>query len=127
MTTRHPYLDGGYPRAYAHRGWHLGDLAGCENTMAAFRRAVVEGFGYLELDVHASADGVAFVHHDALLGRTTDGSGPIAERSAAELASVLVRGREPLPRLEQVLTELPDTRITVELKSGAAEIGRAHV
>ena len=65
MTTRHPYLDGGYPRAYAHRGWHLGDLAGCENTMAAFRRAVVEGFGYLELDVHASADGVAFVHHDA--------------------------------------------------------------
>jgi glycerophosphoryl diester phosphodiesterase len=120
MTTRHPYLDGGYPRAYAHRGWHLGDLAGCENTMAAFRRAVVEGFGYLELDVHASADGVAFVHHDALLGRTTDGSGPIAERSAAELASVLVRGREPLPRLEQVLTELPDTRITVELKSGAA-------
>ena len=33
---------------------------------------------------------------------------------------MLVRGREPLPRLEQVLTELPDTRITVELKSGAA-------
>ena len=120
MTTRHPYLDGGYPRAYAHRGWHLGDLAGCENTMAAFRRAVAEGFGYLELDVHASADGVAFVHHDALLERTTDGRGPIALQSAAELGSVLVRGREPLPRLKQVLTELPDTRITVELKSGAA-------
>ena len=46
--------------------------------------------------------------------------GPIAARTAAELAAVLVRGREPLPRLEQVLTELPDTRITVELKSGAA-------
>jgi CxxC motif-containing protein (DUF1111 family) len=55
----HPYLAGPRPRAYAHRGWHTGDLAGCENTLAAFARAVAEGFGYLELDVHASADGVA--------------------------------------------------------------------
>ncbi|HVH21118.1 MAG TPA: glycerophosphodiester phosphodiesterase [Pseudonocardia sp.] len=120
MNPRHPYLDGGYPRAYAHRGWHLDELAGCENTLAAFHRAVREGFGYLELDVHASRDGVPIVHHDALLGRTTDGSGPIAALTAAELAGVRVRGREPLPRLEQVLTELPATRITAELKSGEA-------
>ncbi len=119
MPDRHPYLDGVHPRAYAHRGWHVGDLAGCENTMAAFRRAADEGFGYLELDVHASRDGVVIVHHDAILGRTTDGSGPIAARTAAELTTVLVRGREPIPRLEQVLTELPDTRITIELKSAA--------
>ena len=26
--SRHPYLDGGYPRAYAHRGWHLDELTG---------------------------------------------------------------------------------------------------
>ena len=116
---RHPYFDGPYPRAYAHRGWHIDDLAGCENTLAAFRRAVDEGFGYLEMDVHASADGVPIVHHDALLGRTTDGSGPISARTAAALADVRVRGREPLPPLEQVLTELPDTRMTIELKSDA--------
>ena len=120
MDSRHPYLDGGYPRAYAHRGWHLDELAGYENTLAAFHRAVREGFGYLELDVHASRDGVAIVHHDPLLDRTTDGTGPIAARTAAELAGVRVRRREPLPSLEQVLTELPTTRITVELKSGAA-------
>ena len=42
MPVRHPYLDGAYPRAYAHRGWHLDDLTGCENTMAAFRRAVFD-------------------------------------------------------------------------------------
>ena len=39
------------------------------------RRAAAEGFGYLELDVHASADGVAVVHHDVALDRTTDGTG----------------------------------------------------
>lgn len=118
-VPRHPYLDGPYPRAYAHRGWHIGDLDGCENTLAAFRRAVQEGFAYLEMDVHATADGVPVVHHDALLDRTTDGHGPIALRTAAALADVRVRGREPLPLLEQVLAELPDTRITVELKSDA--------
>jgi glycerophosphoryl diester phosphodiesterase len=116
----HPYLSGPHPRAYAHRGWHLDDLDGCENTLAAFRRAVDEGFAYLELDVHASADGVAHVHHDARLDRTTDGSGALAARTSAELAGVLVRGREPIPRLDEVLAALPDTRITIELKATAA-------
>jgi glycerophosphoryl diester phosphodiesterase len=118
-VPRHPYFDGPYPRAYAHRGWHIDDLAGCENTLAAFHGAVAEGFTYLEMDVHASADRVAVVHHDPTLDRTTDGSGPISAHTVAALAGVRVRGREPLPLLEQVLTELPDTRITVELKSDA--------
>lgn len=116
----HPYLDGPHPRAYAHRGWHTGDLAGYENTLAAFTRAVEEGFGYLELDVHASADGIAVIHHDALLDRTTDGTGRLAAHTAAELAKVRVRGREPIPLLSDVLAALPDTRITIELKSAAA-------
>lgn len=119
MSERHSYLDGPYPRAYAHRGWHIDELQGCENTLAAFRRAVDEGFGYLELDVHASLDGVPIVHHDATLDRLTDGTGAIAAHTAAALREVLVRGREPLPTLEQVLTELPATRMTVDIKSGA--------
>lgn len=120
MGDRHPYLDGPHPRAYAHRGWHLGELAGCENTMAAFHRAVDEGYSYLELDVHATRDGVAVVHHDPFLGRTTDTTGRIAALTSAALAQVRVRGREPIPHLEQVLKDLPDTRITIELKSDAA-------
>ncbi len=121
--TLHPYLDGPHPRAYAHRGWHLDELAGLENTMAAFSRAVDEGFGYLELDVHATADGVAVVHHDRVLDRTTDARGPLAARTAAQLDRVRVVGahrREPLPHLADVLAALPHTRVTVELKSAAA-------
>ncbi|MGQ0575838.1 MAG: glycerophosphodiester phosphodiesterase family protein [Pseudonocardia sp.] len=120
MPDRHPYLDGPYPRAYAHRGWHIGELAGCENTLAAFTRAVDEGFGYLELDVHATADDVAVVHHDTTLDRTTDGTGPIAALRASDLAAVRVAGRESVPTLAEVLTALPATRITVELKSDQA-------
>jgi glycerophosphoryl diester phosphodiesterase len=119
-VAAHRYLDGPHPRAYAHRGWHVGELTGLENTMAAFRRAVDEGVGDLELDVHATADGVAVVHHDRTLDRTTDGTGLLATRTAADLARVRVRGSEPVPRLAEVLTALPGVRVTVELKAAAA-------
>jgi glycerophosphoryl diester phosphodiesterase len=127
-VTRHPYFDGPFPRAYAHRGWHLGDLTGCENTLAAFHRAVDEGFGYLEMDVHASADGVVMVHHDRSLDRTTDGAGLLAELPAAEIARARVGGREPVPRLDRVLAELPPTtRVTIEIKSAAAVLPTLEV
>lgn len=119
-VVRHPYLDGPYPRAYAHRGWHIGELAGCENTLAGFVKAVEEGFGYLELDVLASADGVPMVHHDLTLDRTTDGTGPLAALPAAALAELRVGGRHPVPTLAEVLTTLPHTRVTIELKAHAA-------
>ncbi len=87
--------------------------------MAGFRRAAAEGYSYLELDVRASADGVAVVHHDATLDRTTDGTGAIAGLALAEIGSARVGGREPVPTLEQLLVELPDARLTIELKDDA--------
>jgi glycerophosphoryl diester phosphodiesterase len=113
---RHPYLDGPHPRAYAHRGWHTGELAGLENTMTAFRRAVAEGFAYLELAVQATADGTVVVHHDPTLDRTTGGPGVIGALPAAAVADLRIAGREPIPLLEQVLAELPGTRLTIEIK-----------
>ena len=63
------------------------------------------------------------VHHDRTLDRTTDATGPLAARTAAELDRVRVRGahrREPIPHLRDVLAALPATRVTVELKASAA-------
>lgn len=114
----HPYLDGPYPRAYAHRGWHVG--GGPENTLAGFVRAVDEGFSYLEFDVHASADSVAVVHHDPTLDRTTDGTGRISALDSREIAGARVGGTDPVPLLADVLAALPEVRCTIEMKSAAA-------
>lgn len=107
-------------RAFAHRGWHTGDLAGLENTLLAFRRAVAEGFRYLETDVHATADGVLIAFHDAMLDRVTDARGPVAALTYREVRRALIGGREPIPTLAEVLEACPDTHLNIDPKSDSA-------
>ncbi len=114
------FLDGPSPRAFAHRGWHTGDLHGLENSLAAFRRAVDEGYRYLETDVRLTADGVPVLFHDALLDRVTDAQGPIADLTFDQLSRVRIGGRAPIPTLAEVLHALPDARFNIEPKTDAA-------
>ena len=74
-------------RPIAHRGLH--DAAGgvVENTGAAFSAAIAASYG-IETDLQMSADGEAMVHHDDVLGRLTEGSGRLAEISAAQIKLV---------------------------------------
>lgn len=116
MRASFPYLADPLPRAFAHRGWHLDELAGLENSLPAFQRAFAEGYRYIETDVHATADGVVVVHHDTHLDRTTDGSGAIASQTWAQLKNVKVGGEVALSRLEDVLEELPEARFNVDVK-----------
>ncbi|WP_020659504.1 glycerophosphodiester phosphodiesterase family protein [Amycolatopsis benzoatilytica] len=122
MRPPFPYLADPLPRAFAHRGWHLGELEGLENSLPAFQRAVAEGYRYLETDVHATSDGVVVVHHDATLDRTTDGRGPIAAQSWAQIKDVKVGGRAPLSRLEDLLEELPEAFFNVDVKADSAVV-----
>jgi glycerophosphoryl diester phosphodiesterase len=56
------------------------------------------------------------VHHDATLDRTTDAAGRIDTLSSEAVGEARVGGREPVPTLEQVLAEFPESRFTIELK-----------
>ncbi len=93
-----------YPRWIAHRG--AGKLAP-ENTLAAFRLGAAHGYRMFECDAKLSADGVAFLLHDATLERTSNGRGVAGEQPWAAL-SRLDAGRwhsrahagESLPTLE---------------------------
>src|SRR5690242_16350735 len=42
----------------------------------------------IEVDIQLSADGEAMVHHDAVLGRLTEGEGALLQKTAAELKQV---------------------------------------
>jgi glycerophosphoryl diester phosphodiesterase len=56
-----------------------------ENTLHAARLCFDQGFQAVELDVRHTADGAPVVIHDATLDRTTDGTGPVAALTIAEL------------------------------------------
>jgi len=90
---------------------HRGDpRAHPENTMAGFASAVACGADGVELDVHASSDGVPVVIHDATLDRTTAGHGAVAAHTWQELDALGV------PALPAVLRALRDHVVAVELK-----------
>jgi glycerophosphoryl diester phosphodiesterase len=116
----HAFLAGPHPRAFVHRGWHMADLAGMENSLSAFRRAWQEGYRYLETDVHATSDGVVVVHHDPALDRTTDRRGRIAALPWRTVRQARIGGREPVSRLEELLEELPGALLNIDVKTEAA-------
>ena len=102
----------------AHRGLHAPGEA-VENSLPAFEAAVVAGYG-IELDVQPSADGEPMVFHDETLDRITDQSGPIAARTADELAVLSLRGGggAKIPHLSDVLDRVAcRAPLFIEIKS----------
>ena len=98
------------PLIIAHRG---ASAHAPENTLAAFELAIEQGADGVELDVQLSQDGQVIVFHDLTVDRTTEGSGPLREKSLAEIRSldagshfdVLYRG-EPIPTLQEVFAAI---------------------
>ena len=80
MPTRLPALDPP-PIAFAHRGARA---HAPENTVEAFALALKLGATGLETDVWVTADGVAILDHDGVVGRRPRRR-PIAEVARAEL------------------------------------------
>jgi glycerophosphoryl diester phosphodiesterase len=111
-----------YPKLIAHRG---GGTVAPENTLAAMKTGHTLGFQAVEFDVKLSADGVAVLMHDPVLGRTSTGSGQVSRLTYDELAaedagnwhSSQFAG-ERIPRLTEVAQWLQshDMRANVEIK-----------
>ena len=80
-------LDWLIARPVAHRGLHDTQRNIIENTPSAFAAAVASGYG-IECDLQVSADGEAMVHHDAVLGRLTEGAARLDSMTAAALKQV---------------------------------------
>jgi len=99
MSLPNAFLD----RPIAHRALHDVTDGRPENSREAIEAAIAAGYG-IEIDVQPSRDGAAMVFHDYDLGRLAGIKGPIAQRGAPDLASmVLVGGGSGIPTLPDVL------------------------
>lgn len=109
-------------RPLAHRGLHGPGLP--ENSMAAFRAAVAQGYG-IELDVQPAADGTPLVFHDDALGRLAGREGVIASLSPAEAAATPLLGTtETIPTLSAVLDMVAGrVPVLVEIKDQDGSLG----
>jgi glycerophosphoryl diester phosphodiesterase len=132
-----PYLAAEYPLRFAHRGSRL---LWPENTAEAFQGAVELGYRYIEMDVQITRDDVVVVFHDPTLERTTNGQGPVAEWSFAELRHLDAAwwfdgGREyPLRgsgvrirSLAEVFTMWPEVHFNIDIKGPCMEWAVADV
>ncbi|MDQ1622663.1 MAG: glycerophosphoryl diester phosphodiesterase [Actinomycetota bacterium] len=80
MTTDAPAA--ARPLVYAHRG---SSGAYAEHTRAAYLQAIADGADGVECDIHLTRDQHPVLLHDANLDRTSDGTGPVAERTLEQL------------------------------------------
>jgi len=116
---------------------HRGNRAHApENTLESLLQAVALGADALEFDLRLSRDGRLVMFHDLTLERTTDGQGPLAQRTLAELKTLDAgakftpdggrsfpwRGRGVrVSSFDEVIDALPrDLPCIVELKTPAA-------
>lgn len=105
---------------------HRGDRSTApENTLAALESAIASPLEFVETDVARSRDGVPVLFHDRTLGRTTDGKGPLADRTLAQLKQLdagswysAAFAGERIPTLEEFLVVLAPTgkKALLELK-----------
>ncbi len=97
-----------------------------ENTLRSFVAAEQAGLDAIELDLHLSKDGALVVMHDADVERTTDGSGPIADKTLAELRALDAGKGERIPVFEEVLDAVR-APLQAEIKDVAAARALAEV
>ncbi len=112
---------------YAHRGLHDENLGVPENSLAAFSRAVENGYG-MELDVQRTSDGQVVVFHDDTLSRMCGAPQRVGELTYEALKAYPLPDGSAIPLLSEVLQLVAGrTPIIVEIKyhGGAAENARA--
>ena len=111
---------------YGHRG---AQNEAPESTLSGFRHAIAIGLTAVEFDVQRTADRQLVVIHDATLDRTTNGHGPVADLTLADLQRLDARAQFPdwpepvtVPTLAEVLHVVSGMEhLLVEIKPDAPE------
>jgi len=105
-------------RPIAHRGLHDLQQGRVENSLAAAEAAIAPHYA-IECDVQVTKDGDALVFHDFDLERLSQGTGKVADQTAAALRALHYRsGIGTLPTLSEFLQKIAGrTPLIIEIKS----------
>ena len=92
-----------FARPITHRALHDRKAGRVENSIASIQAAIAAGYG-IEIDVQLTSDGHAMVFHDDLLDRLTGETGPVRNRTRAELEAIQLSGDDgTIPAFATVL------------------------
>jgi len=107
------------PEAISHRGLRT---SAPENSIPAFLAALNAGADGIELDVHASLDGIVYVHHDFDFVDQSGERRLIAESDSKEIDKSRLDADIAIPRLDQVLEAVgTKARVYIEIKPARIE------
>lgn len=108
-----------FPQIHAHRGF---SEDAPESTLSAFSLAVENGIDGVEFDLHYTKDCKIVVHHDYYLGRTSNGTGLLSDKTYEELFALDMGSwfdskyaDEKIPLFDEVL-ELVRNRYKLEVQ-----------
>jgi glycerophosphoryl diester phosphodiesterase len=111
------------PERISHRGAHQTHP---ENSLSAFERAIELGAEGIELDVHATSDGIVVVHHDPVVHarhQQRPSHQAIAGLSAAELEQFPLADGTRIPTLSETLAAIGRRAVVyVEIKAPNIEV-----
>lgn len=86
----------------AHRGGAQPGFP--ENCIATFQHSLAHGCTMLEVDPRRTKDGAIVLHHDKTLDRTTSGTGPLSDRTLAELQALTLKDLNGKPTAHKMPT-----------------------
>ncbi|NIR44710.1 MAG: glycerophosphodiester phosphodiesterase [Gemmatimonadetes bacterium] len=127
----HPYFHN-EPMVLAHRG---ASAYAPDHTLEALQLAVDQGADAIEIDVHASRDGVPVLHHGGDLSESTEAEGPVGAYTLDQLrqldagyrytpdggATFPHRGKgHTVVTLAEALDSFPHTRFNLDIKERRA-------
>lgn len=111
------------PMVSHHRG---GPMPGFpENSLEAMDNALAYGYGLMEVDVAQLSDGTLILMHDDTLGRTTNGTGALRQKTWRDVSELVLKDETGaltsfrIPKLEDVLRwAIGRTVLTLDIKRG---------
>ena len=107
------------PEAISHRGLRTNAP---ENSIPAFLAALDAGASGIELDVHASLDGIVYVHHDFDFVDESGQTRAIRGSDSKEIDKARLDADVAIPRLDAVLEAVgTKARIYIEIKPAGIE------